>query len=171
MEGTVSTMTETSADPWLVPTLLRGQTFEEMVPGSRFRTASRTITETDLVNFVTLTGMTEPLFLDEAGSREANYAGRLVPGALVFSYAEGLVMQSGAMHGTGMAFLRADVDVKGPAFVGDTITVVVEVTGARPASSGPRGVVTIQNTVVTRAGGTVLVYEPVRLIRGRTAQA
>jgi acyl dehydratase len=164
-------MTETSADPWLVPTLLRGQTFEEMVPGRRFRTASRTITETDLVSFVTLTGMTEPLFLDEAGSREANYAGRLVPGALVFSYAEGLVMQSGVIHGTGIAFLRADIDVKAPVFAGDTITVVVEVTEARAASSGPRGVVTTRNTVVKRGGGPVLVYEPVRLIRGRAAQA
>jgi acyl dehydratase len=170
MEGTVSTMTETSADPWLVPTLLRGQTFEEMVPGSRFRTASRTITETDLVNFVTLTGMTEPLFLDEAGSREADYTGRLVPGALVFAYAEGLVMQSGSIHGTGMAFLRAEVDMKGPGFVGDTITVVVEVAESRAASSGARGVVTTRNTVIKRGGGTVLVYEPVRLIRGRTAQ-
>ena len=60
-----------------------------MVPGSRFRTASRTITETDLITFVTLAGMNEPLFYDEAGSLDAGYAGRLVPGALVFAYAEG----------------------------------------------------------------------------------
>jgi hypothetical protein len=39
----------------------------------------------------------------------------------------------------------------------------------RLASSGPRGVVTSRNTVVKRGGGTVLVYEPVRLIR-REAQ-
>jgi hypothetical protein len=31
-------------------------------------------------------------------------------------------------------------------------------------------IVTTRNTVVKRGGGTVLVYEPVRLIRGRTAQ-
>lgn len=92
---------------------------EEMTSGRRFRTASRTITETDLVTFVTLTGMNEPLFYDEAGSLDAGYAGRLVPGALVFSYAEGLVMQTGVIHGTGMAFLRADVSVQAPVFVGD----------------------------------------------------
>jgi acyl dehydratase len=159
----------TDADLAGVPTLVHGQTFEEMVVGSRFRTASRTITETDLVTFVTLTGMNEPLFYDSAGSLEANYAGRLVPGALVFSYAEGLVMQTGVIHGTGMAFLRADVSVRAPAFVGDTITVVVEVTESRAASSGPRGVVTTRNTVVKRGGGAVLVYEPARLIRGRGA--
>jgi acyl dehydratase len=89
-----------------------------------------------------------------------------VPGALVFSYAEGLVMQTGVIHGTGLAFLRADVSVQAPVFVGDTIAVVVEVVAARAASTGARGVVTTRNTVVKRGGGTVLVYEPVRLIRG-----
>jgi acyl dehydratase len=161
----------TDADLADLPTLVHGQTFEEMTAGSRFRTASRTITETDLITFVTLTGMNEPLFLDEAGSFGAGYAGRLVPGALVFSYAEGLVMQTGVIHGTGMAFLRADLSVQAPVFVGDTITVVVEVAQSRAASSGARGVVTTRNTVVKRGGGTVLVYEPVRLIRGRTADS
>ena len=92
-----------------------------------------------------------------------------MPGALVFSYAEGLVMQTGVIHGTGMAFLRADLSVRAPVFVGDTITVVVDVVAARAASTGARGVVTTRNTVVKRGGGTVLVYEPVRLIRGRPA--
>src|SRR6201995_5410677 len=117
-------------DPWLVPTLLRGQTFEEMAPGEQFRTAARRITETDLMS------------LDGAGSAEAGYTGRLVPGALVFAYAEGLVMQTGNIHGTGMAFLRADLSGQAPAFVGDTITVVVEVVASRAASTGARGVVT-----------------------------
>src|SRR6202046_4585021 len=99
----------TDADLAGLPTLVHGQTFEEMVVGTRSRTASRTITETALVTFVTLTGMNEPLFLDEAGSLDAGYAGRLGPGALVFSYAQGLVMQTGGIHGTGVAVLRADV--------------------------------------------------------------
>lgn len=152
-----------------VPVLLRGMTFEEHVVGLRFRTARRTITETDLVSFVTLCGLTEPLFLDAEGAAEAGYAGRLVPGSLVFAFAEGLVLQSGAIHGTGMAFLRADVDVKGPVFVGDTVSVVVEVVESRSASSGNRGVVTTRNSVVKRDGTVVLEYSPVRLVRGSQA--
>ena len=58
-----------------MPSLVHGQTFEEMEVGSRFRTASRTITETDLVTFVTLTGMNEPLFLDQARSTRATPGG------------------------------------------------------------------------------------------------
>jgi acyl dehydratase len=65
----------TDADLVGMPSLVHGRTFEEMEAGSRFRTASRTITETDLVTFVTLTGMNEPLFLDEAASLDAGYGG------------------------------------------------------------------------------------------------
>ncbi len=143
-----------------------GQTFDEVVVGTRFRTASRTVTEADLIAFVTLAGLTEPLFLDEQGSLGAGYPGRLVPGTLTFAYAEGLLMQTGVIHNTGIAFLSANVEVKGPVFVGDTLTVVVEVIEARPTKAGGRGIVTTQNTVVKRDGTVVMTYNPVRMIRG-----
>jgi acyl dehydratase len=150
-----------------VPVYLHGQTFHEMKPGSVFRTAGRTITESDLVAFVTLAGLVEPLFLDDSGSTSHGYSGRLVPGTLTFSYAEGLVMQTGVIHNTGIAFLGSTMDVKGPVFVGDTITVVVEVLESRATSKGDRGVVTTRNTVVKGDGTPVLVYEPKRMILGR----
>jgi acyl dehydratase len=159
-------MTDT-VDLGSVAPFLKGQTFEEVTAGSRFRTAGRTVTESDLVAFVTLAGLVEPLFLDEAGSREAGYSGRLVPGTLTFAYAEGLVMQTGVLHGTGLAFLGASVDIKGPVFVGDTLHVVVEVLEARATKRGDRGVVTTRNTVVKGDGTVVLVYEPARMIKGR----
>ncbi|MFF4025601.1 MaoC/PaaZ C-terminal domain-containing protein [Nocardia elegans] len=154
-------------DPWALAPVLRGRTFEQMRPGDRFRTGSRTITESDLIAFVTLAGLSEPLFLDEQGSVEAGYSGRVVPATLTFAYAEGLVLQTGVLHGTGMAFMRSDLDIKGPVFVGDTISVVVEVLESRPTSSGGRGVVTTENSVVKRDGAVVLEYRPVRLILGR----
>lgn len=149
-----------------VPAYLHGQTWEQMAVGSRFRTAARTITESDLVSFVTLAGLVEPLFLDETGSRAAGYSGRLVPATLTFAYAEGLVMQTGVLHNTGMAFLSTTFAVKGPVFVGDTVSVVVEVTEARATSSGNRGIVTTRNTVVKSDGTPVLEYEPARMVRG-----
>src|SRR5207247_3217686 len=107
-----------------------GKTWEEMEVGGMFRTASRTITETDLVNFVTLAGFNEPLFWDAAHAAEGGYTGRLVPGALTYALAEGLVIQSHVLHGTGLAFMHMELDVRAPVFVGDTITVVVETTEA-----------------------------------------
>lgn len=158
-------MTE-KLDVSAIPTVMRGRTYQQNVVGDTFRTAGRTITEADMVAFVTLAGLNEPLFMDESGSKAAGYSGRLVPGTLTFTYAEGLVMQSGVIHGTGMAFLGSTMDVKAPVFVGDTITVVVEVLESRPTSKGDRGIVTTRNTVVKDDGTVVLVYEPKRMILG-----
>ena len=147
--------------------LIHGQTFEEMTVGSAFRTAWRTITESDMVMFRQLAGFTEPLFLDARHAGESGYAGTLVPGMLTFAYAEGLVLQTNVINGTGMAFMHTEVDWVAPVYVGDTISVIVEVTESRPSKSGGRGVVTTRNTVVNQRDETVVTYTPVRMIRGR----
>jgi acyl dehydratase len=149
------------------PPITRGQTWEEMTVGTRFRTASRTVTETDLVTFITLCGFNEPLFWDAGHARDAGYSGRLVPGALTYALAEGLVIQSHVLHGTGLAFMHMELDVRRPVLVGDTITAIVEVTGARASNKAGRGVVESTVTVVNQGGEEVLVFTPVRLIRGR----
>jgi acyl dehydratase len=148
------------------PPLLRGRTWQEMPVGFRFRTSCRTITEADVSSFVGLVGLTEPLFLDARVATDSGYAGRLVPGMMTFALAEGLVIQTGCIHETGIAFLHMDFDIRGPVYVGDTIGVVVEVVGQRPTSTGGRGVVTTSNEVVNQRGEVVLVYSPVRLTRG-----
>jgi acyl dehydratase len=125
------------------------------------------VTETDLVNFVALAGFNEPLFYDARHAGDGGYSGRLVPGALTYALAEGLVIQSHALHGTGLAFMHMELDVRAPVYVGDTLTVVVEVTAARPSNRPGRGVVTARNTVYNQRGEEVLVFTPVRLIRGR----
>jgi acyl dehydratase len=152
-----------------VPPAIRGQTYEEMTPGTRFRTARRTVTETDLVHFITLFGFNEPLFWDAGQAASAGYDGRLCPGALTYCMAEGLVIQTHAFHGTGLAFMGMDLEVKKPVFVGDTLHAIVEVTEARPASRGARGVVTTRVAVYNQRDDEVLVYRPVRLIKGADA--
>ncbi len=149
------------------PPLIHGNTYEEMVVGDRFRTASRTVTETDLVNFITMFGFNEPLFWDASHAASAGYDGRLCPGALTYAMAEGLVIQTHVLHGTGLAFMGMQLDVKKPLFVGDTIHAVVEVLESRPASRGSRGIVTTRVTVYNQRDEEVLVYVPVRLIRGK----
>jgi acyl dehydratase len=130
--------------------------FGDLKVGFRFRTHRRTLREADLVAFMTLTGLTEELFAvkDEK---------QLVPGALVYSFAEGLLLPT--MQDTGLAFLNATLDVKGPTFVGDTIHVEGEVTEHRPASKGGRGLVRFLNRVVTQKNQVVLEYNPLRLLK------
>ena len=140
----------------------RGLAFDELKVGMRFRTHRRTIAEADLAAFVNLTWLTEELFAvaDDTGRA---IKGRAVPAALVYSFAEGLLLPT--MQDTGLAFLNATLDVKGPTLVGDTIHVEFEVTEARLASKGDRGLVRFANKVMNQRGETVLEYNPLRLLK------
>lgn len=138
-----------------------------MTAGLTFRTEARTLTEVDLVNFVTLAGFTEPLFLDHREAARKGYPARIVPGALTFAVAEGLVMQCNLLHRTGIAVMRIEIELRAPVYLGNTIEVVVEVTEARASSSRPSaGIVTSRNTVLDQDGRAVLVYSPTRLVEG-----
>ena len=148
----------------------RGFCFEDLKTGFRFRTHRRTIAESDLAAFVNLTWLTEELFtaVGDKVQDDASRAikGRAVPGALIYSFAEGLLLPT--MQDTGLAFLNATLDVKGPTLVGDTIHVEAEVTEARLASKGDRGLVRFANKVVNQEGKTVLEYNPLRMLRRKT---
>ena len=98
-----------------------GPFWDDLSVGDRFRSAGRTLTETDLVNFVNLSWLTEELFTNTEDRKSMAIAGRVVPAALVYACAEGLLLPM--IQGTGLAFLNATLDVKGPTFVGDTIHV------------------------------------------------
>ncbi|HEX2333375.1 MAG TPA: acyl dehydratase [Burkholderiales bacterium] len=136
----------------------RGFAFEDLKVGFRFRTHRRTIAGADLAAFANLTWLTEELFTVEEQDKA-----RLVPGALVYSFAEGLLLPT--IQDTGLAFLNATLDVKGPTFVGDTIHVECEVTEHRRASNGERGLVRFLNQVITQNNKVVLEYNPLRLLK------
>jgi acyl dehydratase len=140
----------------------RGFCYEDLRAGFRFRTHRRTLTESDLAAFVNLTWLTEELFTVEDDTGRA-IKGRAVPAALVYSFAEGLLLPT--MQDTGLAFLNATLDVKGPTRIGDTLHVEAEVLELRPASKGERGLVRFANKVVNQRGETVLEYNPLRLLK------
>jgi len=145
-----------------IPIVGRGYGYEDLEVGFRFRTHRRTIAESDVANFVNLTWLTEELFAVADDSNRA-IKGRPVPGALVYAFAEGLLLPT--MQDTGLAFLNATLDVKAPTVVGDTIYVEAEVTEARLASKGDRGLVRFANRVVNQRGETVLEYNPLRMLK------
>jgi len=141
-----------------------GYFYDQLQPGFRFRTMGRTITETDLVTFINLIWFTEEVFVNTHDTAERVLRGRIVPGALVYAFAEGLLTPS--MQFTGLAFLNAEIDIRSPTVVGDTIHVRGEVIESRPASTGNRGLVRTRNEVVNQRGEIALVYTPLRLVKG-----
>ena len=116
--------------------------------------------------FINVVGINEPLFYDPREATAAAYERTPVPGMMTFAVAEGLVIQSGSIHGTGMAFLHGDFDIKGPLYIADTLTVIVEVAQSRPTSKPGRGLVTTRNTVGNQRGDVVMIYQPVPLTKG-----
>ena len=149
-----------------------GFQFEAPPVGRKFRTIGRTVTEADIVNFVNCTGMVEVLFTNtEFLKRDSDIKGRLAPAALVYTFAEGLLVQA-TMQQTGYAFLNMQLDVKSPVFAGDTIHVECEVTEARRSRSKPgRGLVRTSNRVVKQDGTLALVYTPLRMMKCRQETA
>ena len=72
-----------------------GFCFEDLPVGRQFKTIGRTITEADITNFINCTGMVEVLFVNlEFLAHESDIKQRLAPAALVYAFAEGLLVQS-----------------------------------------------------------------------------
>jgi acyl dehydratase len=144
----------------------RGLTYEETAVGATYRTLARTVSETDIVNFVNLCGFVEPLFMDmEYVKRESVFGRRAAPGALTFALSEGLIMQTGLVHGTGMAWLGGEIRLLAPVLEGDTLHVEIEVIDKRETKKTDRGIVTYQHRVVNQKGEAVLEARVQRMIR------
>jgi acyl dehydratase len=144
--------------------------FEDLPVGRQFKTIGRTVTEADITNFVNCTGMVEVLFTNtEFLAHESDIKGRPAPGALVYCFAEGLLVQATMQH-TGLAFLHMELTIASPVVAGDTIHAECEIIEARRSKSRPgRGLVRTRVRVNKQDGTVALVYTPLRMVRCRNA--
>ena len=157
------------SDAGNLPRLGQGVYWQDIAVGQKFRTFRRTITETDLINFISVTGMLEAIFID-AEYEGAAMSGRAVPGALTYAMIEGFILQS-MIQGTGLAMLELTQQIHRPVKVGDTIWATVEVTEIRPTSKSGRAVVTSLIEVRNQSNENVMTYTAKRLLAGRPVQA
>ena len=149
--------------------MLKGLYFEDFMEGKTLYTSRRTVTETDLVTFTTLCGFFEPLFMDrEYVESETAFKKRIAPGALTFSLSEGLAILSGILYRTGMAFLGVEMEVLKPVFIGDTLTVEIEVIHKRETKKPGRGIVTFLHRVINQNSEQVMEYKIKRMIKRKT---
>ncbi len=147
----------------------QGLYFEDFIEGKTLYTSSRTVTETDLVTFTTLCGFFEPLFMDQDYvESETPFKKRIAPGALTFSLSEGLAILSGILYKTGMAFLGVEMEVLKPVFIGDTLTVEIEVINKRETKKTDRGIVTYLHRVINQNSEQVMEYKIKRMIKRKT---
>lgn len=148
------------------PTVLgHGFYWQDISVGQKFRTFRRTVTETDLVNFINTTGMLEAIFIEE-GYELGAIKGRPVPAALTYSLIEGFILQS-MIQGTGLAMLELHKKILGPVVVGDTVGAEIEITALRPTSKNNRAIVTSRIDVYNQRNEMVLTYTATRMLAGR----
>lgn len=102
--------------------------FEEFAVGDSGTSATRTITETDVVNFAGLSGDYNEIHTSETFSHSQHFGRRIAHGMLGLSIASGLAVQMGFMLGTVDVFRSLEWEFTGPIFMGETVWVEAEVT-------------------------------------------
>ena len=149
----------------------QGLTYEQQEIGARYETLRRTVNDADISAFVNLCGFNEPLFMDmEYVATASVFKGRPAPGALTFCLSEGLIIQTGLIHGTGMSYLGSEIRIVAPVLAGDTLGVAVTITEKRETKKTDRGIVTYRHEVINQRGELVLEATVRRMIK-RTAPA
>ena len=138
--------------------------WQDLEVGQVFHTMRRTITEVDIVNFISATGMLETIFIDQTYSGAIK--GRPAPGSLTYGIIEGILMQT-MVQGTGLALLEVHKKMIAPVVAGDTVWAEVKITGVRPTSKHNRAVVSSHVAVKNQRDELVMSYDVVRMLAGR----
>jgi acyl dehydratase len=128
--------------------------------GDVYTTPSITVTETHVVNWACLTMDFYPLHMDKEYAAKTQFGQRLAHGPLIFGMAVGLVSMAGFAGDSAVAWLGVDnLKMLAPVFIGDTITVIVEVLEKKPTSKPDKGVQTWRYSVKNQRGETVMVFD------------
>ena len=108
---------------------MAGLYFEEFSVGQKFNTVGRTVSEGDIFNFAGLTGDFNQIHTDAAFAATTQFGQRIAHGLLGLSLATGLIMQTGFLEGTVLAFREiTEWKFVKPFFIGDTIYAELTVT-------------------------------------------
>lgn len=143
-------------------------TFDDLELGFRFETASRTVTEADIVAFCGVSGDFNPLHTDALFAAGTPYGERIAHGALVLSLATGLRQRTGLFDGTLLGLLEIRTwTFRAPVRIGDTIRVVNEVIELRETSSPGRGIVVQRVDVLNQLADVVQTGEFVLMVARR----
>jgi len=133
----------------------RGLTIDQLEPGRR-HTAEVEVTDRMVRAFAEATGDRNPIHLDEEAARDTPFGRRIAHGLLTAGIVSGILGME--FPGPGTVYVSQTLKFVRPVFLGDTVTIELEVT----AVDRDRHRVTLATTCST-AAGPVLVGEAVVL--------
>ena len=145
--------------------------FEDWRVGEEIETMGRTVGDSEISQFVALGGFYEEIFMNQDFiAKSGPYPTRIAPGALIFAFAEGLIILTGCIHRIGMALISVDeMNFRRPLKVNDTMRVRVTVVETRKTSKPDRGIVTFLHTVLNQNDEEVMQCRVRRMLRSRNA--
>jgi acyl dehydratase len=127
-----------------------GRFFEDYEVGQTLRTRGRTITESDIVQFGSLTGDFNPMHFDDDFMRGHMLGKRVAHGMLTLSYAVGQAYQLGFMEQTVLSFRGVEMKFSAPVYVGDTVRVELTIAETKAARRLGGGLVTLDVRIVNQ---------------------
>lgn len=144
-----------------------GYYYEDYQVGQTMITRARTITESDIVQFGSLTGDFNPMHFDADYMTTHMIGQRIAHGLLTVSYAAGQAYQLGFMEKTVLAFREMNMKFSIPVFIGDTIHVEIKVKELKDAARIGGGLVTFGIRIVKQDGSVVQKGNWVVLVASR----
>lgn len=147
---------------------MKAKDLKEMRVGDTFKTAARTVTETDIVLFAGLTGDYHPAHTDDEYAKKMSlFRKRVAHGFLVLSICNGLLVRSGVidMEVKGLLLGINNVKFLKPVSIGDTIRVEYQLVEKRQSKTYPdMDIITLKGTCINQSDETVMTYEHIIML-------
>jgi len=146
----------------------RGLFYEDFEIGREFKTAARTVTATDIVNFACLSGDFNEIHANWEYCKTTAFGEPIAHGPLVYAIAGGLQYASGINDGTLLALLQVDQwRLLAPVKHGDTVHMISTVIEKKPTSKPDRGVIKFRRKLINQHGASVQEMETTLMYRRR----
>lgn len=145
--------------------------FEDLAPGLQLESGSRTVTETDLVQFAMLSGDWNRIHVDAEYAKQTQFGQRVVHGVCALAIMGGLLYATGWFATTTEALIGFDeLRFRTPLFVGDTVRCRFTVVETRITSTG-RGLLVRRLELLNQRDEIVLeTTSPILIARRTTSE-
>lgn len=117
---------------------------------------TKTMTETDVILWVGLTGDMNPIHIDQEYSKTTRFGKVLVPGVLVLGLVSNVVTQVTFGH----VYANQSIKFLKPVYIGDTVTAIATITEKIDA----KNMVRIETKCVNQDGALVMIGEGMEYI-------
>ncbi len=148
-----------------MPYQSRGKNFDQFSVGDEFETASRTITEADVVHFAALSGDYNPLHTDEEFMKNGPFKGRIAHGMLLAAVATGQANQLGIFEGSSIAVLSISLKFTNAVRFGDTVRTILTCREKKESSKPDRGTATFDVRMLNQRNEPVMESQWVVLLK------